>query len=87
MFCRPLIEQMDLDLFDAIRLQRIVEFDVDGVRYAVEPYAFKMTKNNIFLRAFVVQGPSAGWAEFSRWTNLRITRDTYAPRNDPGKAE
>jgi hypothetical protein len=76
---------MDLDIFDAIRLHRVVNFDVDGERYTVEPYDIRPLGNEVSLRAFVVRGPLDGWAEFARWTKLDFTRETFSPRPDqPG---
>ena len=77
---------MDLDIFDAIRLHLIVKFDVDDARYVAEPYDLRPLGGQVSLRAFVVQGPTAGWAEFPRWTNLDITRENFLPRKGQAKA-
>lgn len=51
---------MELDLFDAIRLRRVIEFDVDGVRYAVEPHRLRDLGGRDSLQAFVIRGPIFG---------------------------
>jgi hypothetical protein len=67
---------MELDLFDAIRLHRLVEIDSEGVRYTIEPYELQGSA----LVAYTVEGPELGWAKFPNWNNLKITGERFTPR-------
>lgn len=71
---------MDLDLFDAIRLHRIIEVDADGGRYSIEPHNLSAETGKSVLRAFAIAGPVLGWKDFTEWSNLRLTDRTFTPR-------
>jgi hypothetical protein len=73
---------MELDLFDAIRLHRLIEFDADGERFLVEPHGLSALDEGSSLRAFVVEGPRLGWNQFEQWSNLKVTRSNF-PRREP----
>ena len=71
---------MELDLFDAIRLHRLIEIDADGERFLVEPHGLIDADEGSSLRAFVVEGPRLGWNQFDEWSNLKVTRHNFQRR-------
>jgi hypothetical protein len=74
---------VELDLFDAIRLHRIVQIEAGGATYSVEPHGVHQSdQGSGILRAFVICGPTLGWQNFADWSNLKISGKQYAPRSD-----
>ena len=71
---------MELDLLDAIRLHRLIEFEAGGDQYLAEPHALNSFEDGPSLRAFVVEGPRLGWNEFEQWTSLKVTRLNFSRR-------
>lgn len=71
---------MELDLFDAIRLHRLIEIEADGDRFIVEPHALSALDEGPSLRAFVVEGPRLGWNQFEQWSSLKVTRLNFSRR-------
>jgi hypothetical protein len=71
---------MELDLFDAIRLHRLIEIDAEGDRFIVEPHALSALDEGSSLRAFIVEGPRLGWSQFQEWSNLKVTRMNFTRR-------
>lgn len=71
---------MELNLFDAIRLHRLIEIEADGDRFVAEPHALIAVDDGSSLRAFVVEGPRLGWNQFPQWSNLRVTRMNFSRR-------
>lgn len=71
---------MELDLFDAIRLHRLIEIEADGARFIVEPHELSALDEGSSLRAFVVEGPRLGWNQFQQWSNLKVTRMNFSRR-------
>jgi len=55
---------MELNLVDAIRLHRLIEFDAEGERLLVEPHGLSALDGGSSLRAFVLEGPRLGWNQF-----------------------
>ena len=73
-------DSMELDLFDAIRLHRLIEIEAGGDRFIVEPHALSVLDEGSSLRAFVVEGPRLGWNQFQQWSNLKVTRMNFSRR-------
>ena len=71
---------MELDLFDAIRLHRLIEIEAEGDRFICEPHALSPLDEGSSLRAFVVEGPRLGWSQFQEWSNLKVTRMNFTRR-------
>ena len=71
---------MELDLFDAIRLHRLIEIEAEGDRFIVEPHTLSALDEGSSLRAFVVEGPRLGWSELQQWSNLQVTRMKFSRR-------
>jgi hypothetical protein len=71
---------MELDLYDAIRLHRLISFEAEGARLIVEPHALSALDEGSSLRAFVVEGPRLGWNQFEQWSNLKVTRMNFSRR-------
>jgi len=71
---------MELDLYDAIRLHRLIEIDAGGERFIVEPHGVSALEEGPSLRAFVVEGPRLGWNQFQDWSNLKVTRNNFPRR-------
>lgn len=76
---------MELDLFDAIRLHRVIEIEADGERFLAEPHGLSAVDEVSSLRAFVVEGPRLGWNQFQQWSNLKVTRKNF-PRREPSQS-
>jgi hypothetical protein len=64
---------MELDLFDAIRLRRVVEISCEGVTHRVEPYEVRVREGEALLFAFDLSARDGGWKEYSSWSDLRIS--------------
>ena len=77
-------DSVELDLFDAIRLHRLIEIDADGERFLVEPHGLIAVDDVSSLRAFVVEGPRLGWNQFQEWSNRIVTRNNF-PRREPSQ--
>ena len=71
---------MELDLSDAIRLHRLIEIEADGHRFIVEPHELSASDEGSTLHGFVVEGPQLGWNQFQKWSNLKVTRNNFSPR-------
>jgi hypothetical protein len=71
---------MELNLADAIRLHRLIEFDAEGERFLVEPHGLSALEEGPTLRAFVLEGPRLGWNQFQDWSNLNVTRSNFGRR-------
>jgi hypothetical protein len=71
---------MELNLYDAIRLHRLIEIEAEGDRFIVEPHALSALDEGESLRGFVVEGPRLGWSQFQEWSNLKVTRMNFTRR-------